>query len=525
MRHIGSILPPLGLGIIAALVRNLGHEVEIIDGWLENKTIKDLIGLIISKSPDVVGIYTNTSSYFYANKIINELGKTNPNIVIVGGGPHVTVVPKKTLLDTPYLDFVVIGEAENILPSLLEHISKYRDQKGLLEIEKGKLRSLYERENIQTTRFDSFKGIKENERDNLFKIGPKSNLVGFESDINRYTFWPSVFGDIAGIAFRKKDASSSTLIIERTKAAPLIKDINKVPIPAFDLLDLSKYRPSKANYIKLPSYTLITSRGCPYNCSFCSKPFGRIPRFKSAERILQEMKILHDEYGAREIIFEDDSFTLNKLKDYTLFDLIKKELPDLKWSCMTRVDLINREILKTMKRSNCWRIGFGIESGNENILQKMQKGFTKDKVRTAFRMVKKEEISIRAFFILGSLYETRESIKDTIRFAKELNPNIAQFSFFVPYPGTPDFELALKNNQIDPDYYIKFPLTDYHYLKKLVFTPRNMTEEELKEWQKIALKKFYFGHKYIFSQLKNVVHPKLLIREILIALDLFKNII
>lgn len=474
MKHIGSVLPPLGLAILGGMIRNEGHQVFIIDGWVENLSRKKLIEKILSYNPDIIGIYTNTSSFYYTKRIIESLRILNENVILVAGGPHATVIPEKTMKDCPELDFIVIGEGEITFSNL----------------------------------------IKALDNDSTQYTSQKINNI-------RMRFWNKKYKEIRGIAFR----NSYDLNIIITEPANLIENLDDTPFPAWDLLELEKYKPSRANYYRLPSYTLMTSRGCPYNCSFCSKPMGKKVRFKSASRVFEEIKQLYDNYNAKEIIFEDDCFTLNKNRNNELFRLMRENKIDIKWSCLTRVDIINDDMLKKMKKNNCWRIGYGVESGNEEILSKMQKGFTKAKITEAFKITKKNKINIRAFFILGNLYDTQETIRQTIDFAKKLNPDLAQFSYFVPYPGTLDYNYAVSKKLIDPDYYLKNPLSDYHYLKKLVYIPFNLTESKLKYYQKVALREFYLRPRYILKQMKNLSNFDILRRNVEIAFELVLNLI
>ena len=145
-----------------------------------------------------------------------------------------------------------------------------------------------------------------------------------------------------------------------------------------------------------------------------------------------------------------------------------------------------------MKNHGCWRVGYGVESGDPDILMEMHKGFQKQKIIDAFKLTKRIGIGIRAFFILGSVHETKESMKRTIAFAKQLNPDLAQFSFYMPYPGTLDYDYAVEHNLIHPQFYLKEPIPDYHSLEHLIFVPQNLTENEILSTHKKALRTYYF---------------------------------
>src|SRR3989344_1476246 len=306
--------------------------------------------------------------------------------------------------------------------------------------------------------------------------------------------------EIKGLVFRKDER-----IIINPKQE-FIQNLDEIPYPARDLLPMEKYRPAPTYFKKLPSYLILASRGCPFRCAFCSKISGTKYRAHSIERVINEIKILLDEYGAKDIIFRDDTFTINRS---FVFDLCKKIKEDglnkrMEWSCMTRVNLVDLELLKTMKEAGCWSIHYGVESGNQRLLDLIDKSITIEQIKNAFIWTKEVGIEIKAFFMLGLPTETREESLKTIEFSKELNPDWVQFTITVPYPGTKLFELS----KSDPSL-ISYKWEDYQTWagwsnKDLVYVPEGRTQEDLKYLQKYAMRSFYFRRKFIFNQLKNL---------------------
>ena len=305
---------------------------------------------------------------------------------------------------------------------------------------------------------------------------------------------------VKGILYRK----NNNIIMNEFREP--IKDIDALPLPDRNLLNMKKYKPAPTYYKKLPSYIMLTSRGCPFNCTYCSKIFGRLYRYHSVDRIIKEMKILIYKYGAREIIFRDDTFTINKDHVRNLCnEIIKQELNEkIKWTCMTRVHLVDRDLLLLMKKAGCWSIHYGIESGNQRLLNLIRKGITLEQCRNAIKWTKEFGIETKTFFMIGLPTETKEESMKTLKFTKELDPDWIQVTITVPYPGTELYETAKKDGTLK-----SFKWEDYQTWagwsdKDLVYTPEERNAEELKKLQKKAMRDFYFRPKFIIKQIKNL---------------------
>ena len=234
---------------------------------------------------------------------------------------------------------------------------------------------------------------------------------------------------IQGLCFTSGDH------VIRTPARPLIKDLDALPLPARHLFDLSRYALYASDGERM--VTLLSSRGCPYNCSYCFKGIvGRTYRQRSPENVLAEIRELMRTYGYRNFYFIDDLFTLDRRRLKAISEQIISEGLDIRWQCLARVDRIMLESLKIMRRAGCREIHYGIESGNPEILESLNKKITMDQVRRAVAWANEAGILVKGYFMLGLPGDTEETMRQTIAFAEELPLDEAMFSLTTPFPGT-----------------------------------------------------------------------------------------
>ena len=245
------------------------------------------------------------------------------------------------------------------------------------------------------------------------------------------------FGEVRGVSYLMKGE------LRRTPDAPLIGDLDSLPFPARDLLPVKLYR-EKINGRHMT--TLITSRGCPFNCNFCSASqlFGVRWRTRSIENIFEEIELLYKKYQYRALSFMDDSFTLNPSRAIKLSEKIARQGWDLKWGVQSHVSTIVRNpgMIRLMARAGLGWIFVGFESGSQEVLNGYKKKAFVREAFEAMEILKANDVEVTGSFILGGLNETKNMIKETIRFAKELNPNRAQFTILTPYPGTKIYEMV-----------------------------------------------------------------------------------
>jgi radical SAM superfamily enzyme YgiQ (UPF0313 family) len=235
---------------------------------------------------------------------------------------------------------------------------------------------------------------------------------------------------IAGIAFR--DGNGPRVNGKR----PPISNLDDLPLPAYDLLPMGLY---STPYSATGAVTsMVTSRGCPYPCTFCdaSVVHGRRYRAHSAERVVAEIRHMVNEFGVREVLFKDSEFTLDRRRVEALCALMSRDGPAVTWTCSTRVTGVDGPLLRKMAAAGCRVIQFGIESADPAVLDALKKGITLEQVRDAFRSARAAGIDTVANLMVGSPGETWDSIKATRRLIREVRPTHLNVQALVPYPGT-----------------------------------------------------------------------------------------
>jgi len=243
--------------------------------------------------------------------------------------------------------------------------------------------------------------------------------------------------DIKGISYLNEGKEV------KTPPREPIENLNEIPFPARHLLDMEKYLGTWKENIGIRVTSVISSRGCPFSCKFCDKTtFGGKIRFMSPSRMIEEMKILYDRYGAEMVYFEEDLFTVNRKRVLEFCSLIEKELPGKMWGAQSRVDTIDKEMLTRMKHAGCDNLIFGAESGSQKILDMLGKGFTVEDIENAFRWVKEVGVKAGMFLLLGVPGETQEDIDMTKRIIAKLEPTYIDVSLLTPIPGTEIYEMT-----------------------------------------------------------------------------------
>ena len=262
-----------------------------------------------------------------------------------------------------------------------------------------------------------------------------------------------------------------------------VDNLDFVEIPAWSLIDLDVYK----NYLMDGRFAFImASRGCPFNCIFCSSHLmcGKRVRYRGVFNLAHELATLRS-LKVKWIIFQDDTFTLNKDWVYDLCDVLEKNR--FRWWCNTRVDVLDHDLLMTMKASGCEGFCVGIESGNQEILDKLRKGITLQQVRDGIDLIKSCGLKSYGYFMIGNLDDTNETLRDTVDFAKSLPLDYAQFSICTPFPATELYSIARERGVIGES--VDWNKYDWES------EPPNVslvTNEERREWYKRAIREFYF---------------------------------
>jgi len=238
---------------------------------------------------------------------------------------------------------------------------------------------------------------------------------------------------VRGIVFRQDGE------VVETEPRDLIKDLDGLPFPAWDLVDIHRYWESMFPKTRRPVATLMTSRGCNHHCSFCLYPqvlFRHKLRLRNLDRVLDEIEWLKQRFGARFFYFEDDNFTASwrRVEEFS-HRLFQRNL-HISWGCLSRTDRVTEERLRLMRDSGCFLIKYGVESGVQTTLDAMDKKKALEETLHAFAVTKKVGILAHATVMIGTPYETRASIRETRKFVRKLGPDSAQFSICTPLPGT-----------------------------------------------------------------------------------------
>jgi anaerobic magnesium-protoporphyrin IX monomethyl ester cyclase len=338
--------------------------------------------------PDLIGVSFMTTEYPRAKSIINACRSRFKEAVICAGGYHVTALPERTLRDLA-LDFCVLSEGELTMQELCRH---------------------------------AVAELKE----------------------------PAVLRSIQGLAFL--DGGGACVV---TPARPFIQDIDALPMIDRELLD-----GGMGWYLTLPGNirghlvpgctTILTARGCPGNCLFCSSRamWTSKLRQRSPGRVLDEIQWLQKQYGIRGLFFLDDTFTANKQWVLDFCAEWKRRGIQMTWGCSARVNTVNDDVLKSMKEIGCVQLDFGVESGNDTVLKRLHKGQTRDMIIRAFDLVHKYDLKSLACFIIGNPGESEREILETLDVAKAIRPDFAIFSILTPLPGSPLYAMAIENGWI-----------------------------------------------------------------------------
>lgn len=295
--------------------------------------------------------------------------------------------------------------------------------------------------------------------------------------------------DVKGIVF--EDKNSKEIVVN--PEAPLIQDLDELPFPALNLLPMKKYR-----LLDMDTHmtTMITTRGCPMQCSFCSSAamHGKKIRERSVENIVDEIEYLKTNYDIDTIAFMDDTFTLKKRKVMAICDEILKRNIEIMWGCTSRVDTLDEKLLKKMKEAGCITIFIGVESADQQQLDNMCKNTTIAKIENAFKIAHKLKIRTIASVALGMPGDTKEIMNKTVKFVHKLKPDYAIYSLATPYPGTRFYKEAFEKNLIKIKDWSKYTLITP------ILETIDCSLNDMRKIQAKAFMKFYLRPHYIIRQ-------------------------
>jgi radical SAM superfamily enzyme YgiQ (UPF0313 family) len=291
---------------------------------------------------------------------------------------------------------------------------------------------------------------------------------------------------IEGIAYKDKKGKIYC------GAPVIVEDLDSLSYPAFHLLPMEKYE----SVIGLkPLVTMMYGRGCPFQCGFCFKQAcDKKIRFRDPVKFVDELEYWIKKYKVREFYIYDDTFTLNRDKVVKICNEILKRGIKVSWEAPTRVNCVDLELLKLMKKAGCRRLRYGVDSGDPRILKEMNKGVTLKQIECAFKWSKETGIEAFAYFIIGYLHDTPESMKRTIKFAKKLDSAYTMFTIATPYPRTKLFNDAVKEGIVDIDYWRDFVLG-----KEVGRIPYLVKDTD--KWVAKAYRQFYFRPKFLLKEI------------------------
>lgn len=297
---------------------------------------------------------------------------------------------------------------------------------------------------------------------------------------------------VRGILFKKKIKGKIQII--KTLKAGQIENLDELPLPARDLFPWKLYSSYSSLVRKTPCMHMMTSRGCPFHCTFCSSQnLWKNCRARSSIKIVDEVEVLIKEFGAKEIYLFDDTFNLNLKNVEEFCDEIFRRKIKISLRVVARVYPMTKEILEKMKKAGVWCIYYGVESGNQEVLNDIKKGITLEQVRKTFKMTEEAGIRTFGFFMIGLPKDTKKTINETIDFALELNPDFVNFSILTLYPQTDIYELAIKQG------------TATRIKPKEIFYPKRykhplVSEKEFEKYLAEIYKKFYMRPGYMIRR-------------------------
>lgn len=372
-----AIWAPISLATTAALLREDGVECRLYDCVVEEVTREELVEIAGRFQPDLLVLNSSTPSIDHDLGCAELVAAVCPDVVTCAFGIHVSALPVESLMAGRRLDAVVVGEPEGILRELAR----------------------------------ALRGAPTHAE----RIG---KLAG-----------------VAGLAYK------SGLKIRRTAPAEPIADLDTLPFPAWDLVNIRHYA---MPFTGKPFLLVATGRGCPHACTFCAAHayYGRKLRLRSAKRVVDEIEWCGREFGVFDFLIWTEAFTMNNAFAHEVCDEILRRGLRIAWVCNSRVDHVNPELLAKLKAAGCTMVGYGIESGRQAVLDSVKKGITLDQIRVAVRMTQAAGLEVTGHMMVGFPGEDEAAIRDTVDFAIELDLDFVQFYAVVPFPGSKLFDEA-----------------------------------------------------------------------------------
>jgi radical SAM superfamily enzyme YgiQ (UPF0313 family) len=435
------IWPQVSLAQMAALMQPT-YSVRVVDAVAERMTWKTFEALLRKERPRYY--VTQLTAPTLQNDLYGTFLAKTLGAVTMAFGTHITPMPRETLRPYPSLDFGLRGEPDLTLRDLVDHLE------GTQLSRPTEIETLFRK------------------HDASYEPRTLPHLESGQRD----------FSSIRGLVWRRN--GEVTVNPDR----PFIHDLDDLPMPLYELLPLEKYR---MPLLKGPFAFIVTSRGCPAGCTYCIKhvSYGPTMRLRSPAKLVEEIKVL-GRLGVHNVHMYADLFTVSKAQVVGLCEAILDAGLKIKWTCNSRVDFVDLDMLGLMAKSGCHLIAWGLESGDKAILAHARKGVDPERAKASLGWAKQVGIKNWGYFIIGLPGETVETIKGTIAFAKRLPLDIALFHIAAPYPGTPFFHEVAKNRWFRPG--TRWEEVDMD--ESTVLDYPNLRAEELEYWQKRAFREW-----------------------------------
>ncbi len=416
---------PFRIAYAATITEQKGWRVAVLDAWAEGLSLLQSLRRIRSESPDILVLEADAPTTLVVLQCAQEIKESgHPKVVICGPAP--TFSPHTLLGRDSPIDAGMVGEYEETAVELFEAFRQCRS-----------------------------------------------------------------LSEIAGIVYW--DEGTAGLV--STPARPLIEDLDALPTIDYGLFDLKRYY---VYSMPAPLFRPVrwgpafASRGCPYPCTHCSfehrQSFGKRVRVVSPKKVVDEIELLVRKYGVNAVSFEDDCFSLKRDHVFALCDELEERRLRVKWFVETRVDLVDRELVRRMKRAGCFGFNLGIESGSDRVLKALRKGYTRQQILDNVKMLSEEGMRMRLMFMFGNPGEMVEDIEQSISLAMQAKAITVQAHLCTPYPGT-----TLAEEISD----VRQRLADFSSFDTIAYNLSKVSDEEIFALQKSFYYRYYFSWHYL----------------------------
>lgn len=424
----GTQYYPYWICYAAGVCMDRGYDVELVDCIAKKMTTKETVALVKESAPDYVMGEITTSTCVHDYKVLNEIKKYNPQVNIIVGGTHATVLSEQVLQECGAIDVVVRQEYDFTLDDVMKNWDKLSSVQGI------------------------------------------------------------TYRDEEGKIFVQPDR-------------PWTEDLDTLPMVSKvyeKFLDANDYCYA---FAQKPMIQIFSSRGCPFQCNFCSYPesmSGRRFRRRSVNNFVDELEYIHNHMPyIREIFIEDDTFTVDKKRVVEVCEEIERRKLKIVWSCNTRADTLDYTTMSKMRDAGCRLLVVGYESGSQKVLDETRKGIKLEQSETFAQNAKKLGLKVFGCFMIGLTGDNLETIEETFKFAKKLYPDMVFFQQAVPFPGTAFYAWVKENGYLRTEDYSKW-LNKDGYLNCLVDYPY-ADHKQIEKIRDSLMSRYYFSFTYIFK--------------------------